>query len=201
MVIGILINRGIFGNGTGASRLYLKIIFSQKMGLLYQTKPYFSDKQLSTIYKSHTRSQMEYCSPVWGGGGSVALGLLDMIQSRAYGLINSPLLRNQLPTLQLRRDVASLSLFHRYFYGHWSDELRAIILPLLLRGQPTRDVVSAHSHSLAVPSCRTSSCKKLVLPHIVKLWNSLPNRYFPENFNLQRFKEKFYNFLLPVGNH
>ena len=83
---------------------------------------------------------MEYCSPVWSGGGSVALGLLDKIQSRACDLINSPLLTNQLPTLQLRRDVASLSLFYRYYYGHCSDELHAIIPPPLHRGRPTRGV-------------------------------------------------------------
>ena len=43
----------------------------QKMGLLYKNKPHFSDKQFSTIYISHIRSQTEYCSPVWSGGGSV----------------------------------------------------------------------------------------------------------------------------------
>ena len=69
------------------------------MEFLFKTEPYFSDEQLSTIHKSNIRSQMEYCSPVWGGCGSVALGLLDKIQSRASGLINSPIITNKLPTL------------------------------------------------------------------------------------------------------
>ena len=72
-----------------------------------------------------------------GGGDIVALGQLDKIQSRACGLINSPIIINQQPKLQLRRDVASLSLFYRYFYGYWSDELRAITPPPLFRGRPT----------------------------------------------------------------
>ena len=57
-------------------------------------------------------SQMEYCIPVWGRGGSIAQGVLVKIQSRTFVLINSPIITNQLPKLQLRRDVASLSLFY-----------------------------------------------------------------------------------------
>ena len=131
---------------------------------------------------------MEYCSPALGGGGSVALGLLDRIQSRACVWINSPQLTKQLPSLQLRRNVASLSPFYRYFYDHCSYGLHAIFPLPLHRGRPTRGVEWAQNHSLAVPSYRTSSCKKSFLPCIVELWNSLPQRCFPDNFNLQRFK-------------
>ena len=69
--------------------------------------------------------------PMWNAVfqfGSVALGLLDRIQSEACGLINSQI-TNQQPKLQLRTDVASLSLFYRNFFGHCLDELRSIILP------------------------------------------------------------------------
>ena len=55
----------------------MKLQLLKKMGLLYKTKPCFSDKQLSKIYKSHIRSLMEYSFPVLGGCGSVALRLLD----------------------------------------------------------------------------------------------------------------------------
>ena len=132
---------------------------------------------------------MEDCSCVSGGVSSVALGLLDRIQSRAYDLINSPSLTNQLPSLQLRKNVASLSPYYRYFYGYWSDELHAIAPPPLHRDRPKRGRESAHSHSLADPSCRISSCNKSFLPRLVELWNSLPQICIPENFNLQRFKE------------
>ena len=174
---------------------------SQKMGLLYKTWLFFSDKQLSTIYKSCIPSQIEYCSSVWGGDGCVALGILGRIQYKDCDLIKSPLLTNQLPTLQLRREVASLSLFYQYFYGHCSDELLAIIPPPLHRSCPTWDVQLAHSHSLAVPFCRKSSCQVSFRPRLVKLLNSLPQRCFPDNFNLRSFKEKCYNLLLPVEIH
>ena len=86
---------------------------------------------------------MEYCSPVWDGvgyggcdGGSVAQGLLDRKQSRVCVLIKTPSFANQLPLLQLRRAVASLSLRHRHFNVDYSDELHAIITPPLHRDRP-----------------------------------------------------------------
>ena len=42
----------------------MKLQLLKKMGLLYKTKPYFSDKQLSKNYKIHIRSKVEYCCPV-----------------------------------------------------------------------------------------------------------------------------------------
>ena len=53
---------------------------------------------------------MEDFSHVWSGGSSVAIGLPDRMQSRTCGLINDLIITSQLPTVQLRRDVASLPL-------------------------------------------------------------------------------------------
>ena len=174
---------------------------SQKLGLLYKTKPYFSDDQLLIIYKSHIRSQMEYCSPVWGGGGSVALGLLDRIQNRACRLINSPRLTQNLSSLQLRRDVASLSLFYRYYHGHCSQELSTMIPPPLVRRRVTRGTDIAHEHSLVIPTCRLTAYQDSFLPRAVKLWNSLTQSCFPHDYNPQIFKQRCSKYLSPVGIH
>ena len=40
---------------------------SQKLGFLSRAHGYFSPSQLLTIYKSHIRPSLEYCSHVWGG--------------------------------------------------------------------------------------------------------------------------------------
>merc|ERR1712002_391403 len=171
---------------------------SQKLGLLYKTKPYFNDEQLLTIYKSHIRSQMEYCSPVWGGGGGVALALLDRLQNRACRLINNPLLTNNLPSLQLRRDVASLSLFYRYYHGHCSEELFSIIPPPIARRRVTRNMEIAHRCSMDPPTCRLSTFQNSFLPRMVKLWNSLTQSCFPHDYNLQLFKQRCFNYLSTV---
>ena len=47
-------------------------------------------------------------------GGSSSTYLLDRVESKAFRLLDAPLLTSQLPSLKLRRDVASLSLFYRY---------------------------------------------------------------------------------------
>ena len=71
---------------------------------------------------------MEYFSPVWGGGDCVKLGQLDKIQSRPNGI----------------------------FMVQCSDELNIIILPLFVHGRVTRDMKSAHRHSLTIPTCVAS---------------------------------------------
>ena len=60
----------------------------RKMGLLYKTRQYFNSNQLSTIYKSHIRSQMEYCSPLCNRAGHTVLGMLDKLKNCTIRLIN-----------------------------------------------------------------------------------------------------------------
>merc|ERR1711984_31769 len=81
---------------------------SQKLGILYRCRPFFTCEQLPRIYKGLIRPCLEYCSHVWGGSSSTYL--LDRVESKAFRLINAPHLTSQLPSLKLRRGVASLSL-------------------------------------------------------------------------------------------
>ena len=53
----------------------------RKGGSTVKNKNYFSSNQFSTIYKSHIRSQMEYCSPLWDGADQTVLGRLDKLQN------------------------------------------------------------------------------------------------------------------------
>ena len=147
---------------------------SQKLGLLYKTRPYFTDSQLLKIYKSHIRSQVEYCSPVWDGGGFVALGLLDKIQNRAIRLIDNTNITDNIPSLKLRRDIASLSLFYRYYHHQSSDEIHSIVPPNTEPRRITRHTSAMHRFSVTPPPTpRTSSFKNSFIPKVVNLWNSL----------------------------
>ena len=85
---------------------------SQKLGMLFRLRSYFTPAQLLQIWKGLIRPCLEYCSHVWGGSSSTRL--LDRVESKAYRLIGSPTLTSSIPSLSLRRDVASLSLFYRY---------------------------------------------------------------------------------------
>ena len=39
------------------------------------------------IYKSHVRSRMEYCCPIWMGASASSLALLDRVQAKAAKII------------------------------------------------------------------------------------------------------------------
>ena len=72
---------------------------------------------------------MEDCCHVWAGVPSCYLELLDKLQKRICRTVGPPLTASVKP-LAHRRNVASLSLFYRYYFGRSSAEL-AELVPLL----------------------------------------------------------------------
>ena len=104
---------------------------SKKLGVLFRCKQYFNSAQLFKLYTGFIRPCLEYCSHIWGS--SPYTSLLDRIESKAIRLIGDPSLTSTLDPLSLRRKVASLSLFYRYYFGHCSDELATCIPPFHLQ--------------------------------------------------------------------
>ena len=86
---------------------------SQKLGVLFRCKQYFNSAQLFKLYTGFIRPCLEYCSHIWGS--SPYTSLLDRVESKAICLISDPSLTSTLDRLSLRRKVASLSLFYRYY--------------------------------------------------------------------------------------
>ena len=161
---------------------------SQKLSFLSRARGYFSPSQLLTIYKSQIRPSLEYCSHVWGGAPKSSLHLLDRVQSKAIRLINNPNLTNSLQSLSHNRLVADLSIFYRYFHGHWSQEIKNIIPDPVRRVRTTRSSTYSHPFQVTLPNPRTLSHKSSFIPRTSQLWNSLPPTTFPESYNLSSFK-------------
>ena len=105
-------------------------------GVLFRCKQYFNSDQLFKLYTGFIRPCLEYCCHIWGS--SPYTSLLDRIESKAIRLIGDPSLTSTLDPLSLRRKVASLSLFYRYYFGHCSDELATCIPPPMARPRFTR---------------------------------------------------------------
>ena len=61
------------------------------------------------------------------GIGRAVLGRLDRLQNRAMGLINDKRVIDDIPYLQIRKNVASLNLLYRYFHGRCSGELHDMV--------------------------------------------------------------------------
>ena len=87
-----------------------------------------------SLYRDLILPCMEYGSHVWGGLTHTVL--LNMVESKAFRLINSPPLTECLDSLSHRRNVASI--FYRYFHADCSSEHANCMLPPS-RGHATQD--------------------------------------------------------------
>ena len=166
---------------------------SKKLGVLFRCKQYFNAAQLFILYTGFIRPCLEYCSHIWGS--SPYTSLLDRIESKAIRLIGDPSLTSTLDPLSLRRKVASLSLFYRYYFGHCSDELAACIPPPMAWPRSTRQATFAHSYCVELSNARINQFSDGFFPSTSHLWNSLPSSVFPASFNLPPFKMQVYHHL------
>ena len=95
---------------------------SNKIGALIRSMKFLSPEVALYLYKSTICPSMEYCCHVRAGAPSYYLDLLDKLQKRICRIIG-PSLTASLEPLAHRRNVASLSLFYRYYFGRCSSEL------------------------------------------------------------------------------
>ena len=161
---------------------------------MFRCRKYFSSLQLFKLYIGLIRPCMEYCSHIWGSSHSVSL--LDRVESKAFRLINDPSLTSSMDPLSIRRKVASLSLFYRYYFGHCSSELKDRVPGPIRRPRWTRQAAVSHRYSVDLGSNpRISRYSDCFFPSTSKLWNSLPEAVFPPSFNLPAFKRQVYHFL------
>ena len=125
---------------------------SKKIGDLISSIKFLSPEVALYLYQSTIRPFMEYCCHVWAGAPSCYLKLLDKLQKQICRIVG-PSLADSLEPLAHRRNVASLSLFYRYYFGSYSSEL-AQLLPLpFSRGRSTRYSDRLHDFSVTIPRC------------------------------------------------
>ncbi|MPC44350.1 hypothetical protein E2C01_038023 [Portunus trituberculatus] len=150
-----------------------------KLGVLRRLRQFFSPIQLLTLYKGLLRLCMEYSSHVWGD--STHAVLLDRVESKVFRLINSPPPTDCLQPLSQRRNIASFSIFYRYFHANCYTELANCKPPLLLRPCCTRLSFSFHPYSVQLPNARVNQYFQSFITFAGKLWNSLPASVFPSS--------------------
>ena len=99
---------------------------------------------------------MEYYCHVWAGAPSCYLDLLDKLQKRICRTVGLSLAASLEPLVH-RRNVPSLSLFYRYYFGKCSSELAQLVpLPyssVLVPLPSTRYSDRLHDFSVTIPRC------------------------------------------------
>ena len=106
---------------------------SKKIGALIGSMKFLSPEVALYLYKSTIHPCMKYCCHVWAGAPSCYLNLLDKLKRRISRIVG-PSLTVSLEPLAYRRNVASLSLFYRYYFGRCSSELAQLVpLPFFSR--------------------------------------------------------------------
>ena len=143
------------------------------------------------IYKSHIRSQMEYCCPLWMGADTVLLRKLDAIQSKAVRIIGVKSVCVNLQSLGHRRSVAALCVMHRLVQKIAPQALHPLIPPYArVNPYATRARLKSIASSVSVSASddqmlfrRPAADKRFNLrywsssciPMLTDMWNSLPS--------------------------
>ena len=113
-------------------------------------KRFLSPEVVLYLCKSTIQPCMEYCCHVWAVTPSCYLELLDKLQKWICRTVG-PSLAASLEPLAHRRNVASLSLFYRYYFGRCLSELAQLVpLPYSGRGS-TCYSNRLHDFSVTIP--------------------------------------------------
>ena len=99
-----------------------------------------------------------------------------------------PSLATSLEPLALRRNVASLSLLYRYYFGRCSSGLAQLVPLPFSRGRSTRYSDRLHDFSVTIPRCYKDVYVSSFFPRTARLWFSLPIECVLLTNNLNAFK-------------
>ena len=95
---------------------------------------------------------MEYCCHVWTGTLSCYLELLDRLQKWICRTLG-PSFATSLEPLAHGQNVASLSLFYRYYFSRCSSELVQMVLLPFSRGRSARYSDKLDDLSVTISRC------------------------------------------------
>ena len=94
----------------------------KKFGALIRSIKFLSPEVALYLYKSTIQPCVEYCCHVWASAPSCYLELLHKLQKQICRTVSPSLAASLEPSTQCQ-NVASLSLFCRYYFGRCLSEL------------------------------------------------------------------------------
>ena len=139
---------------------------------------------------------MEYCCHLWAGAPKTHLSLLDRVEKRVKNLVGEDLAK-QLQPLAVRRDVASLSVFYRYYFGRCSSALEGCVPKPKVLSRSTRRANTSTCYHVIQERSRTEGRSGNFFVRTTRLWNELPVSCFPEQYNIGSFKRRMTGLIWP----
>ena len=129
-------------------------------------------------------------------------GLVPQLDKLQKGIRKTvcPSLAASVELLAHHRNVASLSLFYRYYFGGCSSELAQLVPLPFSQGSSIRYSDRLHDFSVNIPRCYIDVYVNSFFPRTARFWNSLPTECFPLNYDLSGFKSRISRHLLTVGS-
>ena len=170
---------------------------SKKIGALIRYMKFLSAEDALYLHKSTIRLCMEYCCHIWAGSSSRYVELLDKLQKQICRTVG-PSLAASLELLGHRRNMASWSLFYRYYFGRCSPEQAQQDSLPFCRGRSTCYSDRLHDFPVTIPRCYKDLYVNRFFTCTTRLWSSLPIECFPLTYNLNGFKSRINRHLLAV---
>ena len=138
---------------------------------------------------------MEYCCHVWAGAPSCYLEFLEKLWKQICRTVGLSLAASLEPFTH-RRNVASVSLFHRSYFGRCSSELAQLVPLPFSRERSNKYSDRLHYFSVTIPRCYKDIYVNTFFPRTTRLWNSLPIEWFSLTYDLSGFKSSINRHLL-----
>ena len=170
---------------------------SKKVGALIRSMKFLSPEVALYLYKSAICPCMEYYFHVWAGAPSCYLDMLDKLQKRICRTVGASLAASLEP-LAHHRNVATLSIFYRYYFGRCSSELAQLVPLPFSWGRSSRYSDRLHDSFVTITRCYKDVYVNSFFPRTARLWNYLPIECFPLTYNLNGFKSRINRHLLTV---
>ena len=132
------------------------------------------------------------------GAPSCYLELLDKLQKGICRTVGHSLAASLGPLAHCW-NVASWSIFYRYYFGRCSSELTELVLLPFSQGKSTRYSDRLHDFSITIPRFYKDVYLNIFFPHTARLWNSLLLECFPLTYHRSGFKSRISMHILTTG--
>ena len=159
---------------------------SKRIRAFIHSMRFISPEVALYLYKSIVWLCMEYCCHAWAGTSSCYLEMLDKLQKRTCRTVGLSLVASLEPLAHCR-NITSLSLFYRYYFGRCSSELPQLVPLPYSRGRSTCYSDRLHDFSVIIPRRYKDVSVNSFFPGTARFWDSLPIECFSLTYDLNGF--------------